>query len=268
MILNLLIIISAWSYDPSYYQKINDNKKPLQLENVGIDEKIGNQFLGPEVFSNHEGRKVNLADFFNKKKPVVFTLVYYGCPSLCNLHLKGVFEGVSRLTLKPGKDFELVALSFDPKEDSDLAASKRDNYISEYKLGEFAEGIHFLTGSEEQIKSVADRVGFKYKWNEQINEWAHASAAIMITDEGKVARYLGGIYFDPQTLKLSLIETSRGKLGNLVDSIVLFCYQYDGHGYALYAFNIMRAAGLVVLILLGIWLIPHWRKMRNSQVSV
>lgn len=268
-LLAVTLIYLSSAYDPTEYQRQNDNKKPEILKDIGIDEKIGNTLAGNEVFTQHNGQKVFLKDFFGKKKPVVFTLVYYGCPSLCNLHLKGLFEGISRLKLKPGKDFEVVALSFDPKEDANLAAAKRDNYLKEYGLNDYQEGIHFLTGDEASIKSVADNVGFKYKWDKEINEWVHASAAILMTEEGKISRYLGGIYFDPDTLRLSLIETSQGKLGGLVDSIVLFCYRYDSHGskYAIYAFNIMRGAAIFVLVLLALWLIPHWIRM-NRKANV
>lgn len=246
------------------------NELPQNIEGVGIDEKLDTALPGDLVFKNDKGLDVRIADFYNNKKPLILSLVYYSCPSLCNLHLKGVFEVFQELGLQPGKDFEFLAVSIDPREDADLSAAKKDTYISEFikeNREQNEKGIHFLTGSEENVKALASTVGFKYKWDDQANEWAHASAAILVTPQGKISRYLHGVYFDPQTFRLSLIETSEGKIGSIADNFALFCFRYDpkGNKYSFYIMNILRGLAALVLLLLLAYLVPFWWRKGQTR---
>ena len=267
LLATILFPISVWAWLPQS-EPGEQNEKPEAIEGVGIEEKL-NQSLPSQVnLINEAGKNVTLSQFLGRDRPVIFSLVYYNCPSLCNLHLRGVFEVFKDLNLTPGKDFEFVALSIDPKETPDLAQAKKEVYIKEYGLEAGLAGIHFLTGGEEEVKKAADAVGFKYKWVESAKEWAHASAAIISTPEGKISRYMHGVYFDPKTFRLSLVEASEGKIGNIVDQFALFCFRYDpkANQYALYAFNALRAgAGILVLLLLA-WLVPTWIRQRRQAV--
>jgi protein SCO1 len=244
------------------------NEMPDAIEGVGIDEYLDTQIPGDLTFINEKGERIQVSDFFNDKKPVIFSLVYYSCPSLCNLHLKGVFEVFKELRLTPGEDFEFVAVTIDPKEDADLASAKKDTYVSEFlsQMDNPDRGIHFLTGTQENITQLAEKVGFKYKWNEDIQEWAHASAAIVTTPKGIISRYLHGVYFEPQTFRLSVVEASQGLIGNFADNFALFCFRYDPktNKYSFYIMNILRGVAAIVLLLLLAWLVPFWLKAKKA----
>jgi protein SCO1/2 len=169
----------------------------------------------------------------------------------------------------PGKDYEYVAVSFDPKETAALASTKKQNYQEKYNFPRNAEGIHFLTADENSVKILADAIGFKYKWVEQAKEWAHASAAVLLTPDGTIARYLHGVYFEPKTMRLSLVEASKGSIGDLKDSVLLFCVHYEpteGAYAPLMAFNAMRVACVIILSLVLFWLISYWLKQRRKTV--
>lgn len=246
------------------------NEKPEAIENVGIKENLNGQVDLDVPLVSEDGSNVSVATYVRPDGlPVVFSLVYYSCPSLCNLHLKGVFQVFQDLGLKPGSDFEFVALSIDGKESPDLAQAKKETYLEEFGLSEFSKGVHFLTGSTENVKKVADSVGFSYKWIPEKNEWAHASAAILVTPDGKISRYLHGVYFEPQTFRLSLVETSAGKVGNFVDQVALYCFRYDpeANKYAFFAFNVMRGLAALILLILSIYLGLFWRKQRSLRRS-
>lgn len=271
MFFNLLFCIltfnSALAYVPST-EGGEQNELPEAIEGVGIDENLNTQLPGDLEFVNEQGQKIKISDFYSDNKPVILSLVYYSCPSLCNLHLKGVFEVFNELGLTPGKDFEFLAVTIDEKEDHDLASAKKDTYVSEFlkNVDDPDKGIHFLTGSKANIENLAKTVGFKYKWNAQANEWAHASAAIVSTPKGVISRYLHGVYFEPKTFRLSVVEASKGMIGSLADNFALFCFRYDPktNKYAFYIMNILRGvAGLVLLLLLA-WLVPFWLRNRKS----
>ena len=164
-----------------------------------------------------------------------------------------------------GKEYDLLVVSFDSKEGHELAAKKKVNYLDVYGREGVEKGWHFLTGSEESVQALTRAVGFKFKWVEKANEWAHSSAAIMISPEGKLTRYLYGVMFDEKDLKIAVNEAAEGKVGGIIDRLVLFCFQFnpEKNKYTLHAFNAMRAGGGVTVLLLMIWLIPTW--MRNRR---
>ncbi len=265
-LLSIFLSFSAWAYIPES-ELGEQNQKPEAIEGVGVDEKL-NQSLPENIFLTDEnGNKLKITSFYNNKKPLILSLVYFSCPSLCNLHLRGVFEVFSELGLKPGEDFEFLAVSIDSGESVQLARDKKKGYVSTFlKNGEnFNRGIHFMVGNQENISKLAKAVGFKYKWNKELEEWAHASAAIIITPKGLISRYLHGVYFDPKIFRLSVVEASRGGIGDFKDNFTLFCFRYDPkkNKYSLYVFNILRGIAALFLLILLLWLVPFWLKSKT-----
>ena len=262
-----LFLNPAFAYLPST-EGGAQNELPDAIEGVGITENLNSSLPGDVLLIDEQGEKRQLSSFFNGSKPIILSLVYYSCPSLCNLHLKGVFDVLTELGLNPGQDFEFLAVSFDPKETSDVAAAKRDTYIQEIlKMDpEKVDGIHFLTAAQKDIDKLSSNVGFRFKWNAKINEWAHASAAIISTPSGVVSRYLHGVYFDAQTFRLSVVEASKGEIGNITDNFALFCFRYDPktNKYSIYVMNILRGVAGLVLVALLFWLVPFWLRSRKE----
>ncbi len=258
---------SLKAYDPAESESLN-NDLPRQIKDVGITEQLGKNLRALSVpFEDETGEKRELRGWLATQRPTILSLVYFNCPSLCNLHLNAVLDTLAQLSLVAGKDYDLLAVSFDARENSDLAAAKKYNYQQKYNFPENGKGIHFLTGDENSVKTLADAIGFKYKWDDKAKEWAHASAAVLLTPEGKISRYLHGVYFEPKTFRLSIVEASQGFVGNIVDSVMLFCYRYDAKGstYAFYAFNLMRIAGAVAVVVLFFWLFLFWKPRLKEE---
>lgn len=246
------------------------NETPKELEGIGITDKLGDKLDTTLVFKNEKGDELQLASFFHSNKPVILDLAYYGCPSLCNYHLNGVGEALKHLDMKAGKDYEFVVISFDHKEKSDLAQDKKESMIEAYGRVESQEGWHFLTGSEENIKKLADQLGFAFKWVEEEKQFAHASAAYIITPEGIISRYLKGITFKPQSFKLALIEARSGGVSSIVDNLILYCFHYDAKAskYSLAIMNIVRLVGAFTAFVLMMLVIPYWMKNRRKEKAV
>jgi protein SCO1/2 len=196
------------------------------LEQVGLDQKLGEQVpLGLE-FRDESGRTVHLRDYFGER-PVVLTLVYYECPMLCSLILNGTVRALRTLEFTVGREFDVLTVSIDPDETPELAAAKRTEYLSSYRREGAEKGWHFLTGREDQIRPLADSVGFRYAFDPASGEYAHAAGIMVLTPEGKVARYFYGVEYSPRDLKLGLIEASEKKIGSPVDQLLLLCYHYN-----------------------------------------
>lgn len=271
MILKFLLLILNFQLAQAYLPGTHggeQNELPDSIEGVGIDEKLNSSLPASLEFTDDAGKKVTIGSYYNDNKPVIISPVYYSCPSLCNLHLKGVFEVFQNLGLTPGKDFEFLAVSFDPKEEPTVAAAKKETYVSEFLPNANGDGIHFLTGTQENIDKLMKAVGFKFKWSAEANEWAHASAAILATPQGVISRYLHGVYFDPTTFRLSVVETSKGMVGNLKDNFALFCFRYDpkANKYAFYIMNILRGAAALCLLAVCVWLFTFYRKSKRAPV--
>jgi protein SCO1/2 len=202
------------------------NQKPDVLKNVGIDQKIGQQLPLDLTFKNEVGGDVRLGDFFTGR-PVVFALAYYDCPMLCTQVLNGMTGALKTLSFDAGKDFEVVVVSIDPKDNFRLAANKKASYVEHYGRPATAAGWHFLTGEESSIKPLADALGFRYAYDANIKQYAHGAAIYVATPKGLVSRYLLGIDFAPRDLRLALVEASNNVLGSVVDQVLLLCYHYD-----------------------------------------
>jgi protein SCO1/2 len=224
---------------------------PKALRDVRIDQKLNHQLPLNLVFRNENGEPVKLGDYFGRK-PVVLSLVYYECPMLCTQVLNGMVSAFKVLSFKAGEEFDVVTVSFDPRETSALATAKKKTYVGylpEAKRGPAENGWHFLTGDSESIKRLTEAVGFHYNFDEATNQFAHSSAIMIATPEGKLARYFYGVEYSPKDLRLGLVETSQNKIGSPVDQLLLFCYHYDPATgtYGAVVMNMIRVGGIATL---------------------
>ena len=215
---------------------------PKPLREVGFDQHLDERIPLDITFADEIGRTVHLGDYFGKR-PVVLALVYYDCPMLCTHVLNSLTSALGVLSLDPGKDFEIVTVSFDPREKSVLAAAKKATYLERYKRPGAAAGWHFLTGDEPSIKRLTSAVGFRYVWDDDLKQFAHPTGITVLTAEGRLSRYLFGIEYWPRDLRFALIDASAGKIGSPVEQVLLYCYHYDPEA-GRYGFAIMRALRL------------------------
>ena len=251
-------------YSSRPYEARAPSGLPKALNGVGIDQKLNEQLPLDLVFKDEKGATVKLGDYFGKK-PVVLSLVYYQCPMLCNQVMNGMVTAFKVMNFQPGQEFEVVTVSFDPRETPALAAAKKDtyvNYLPEGRRANAAAGWHFLTGDEASIKRLTDAVGFRYHWDEPTNQFAHASGIFVTTPPGKLARYFYGIEYAPRDLRLGLIEAADNKIGTPVDQLLLYCYHYDPATgkYGAAVMNVMRLGGIVTLLaIVGMFLVLRRR---------
>lgn len=244
------------------------NVVPEEIKGVTIEEKLGQSIDLTLPVRNESGQIVPLSTFFHNKKPVMLSPIYYNCPGLCSFHFNGVVEALKKIDWSPDDKFNVVAFSFDAKEGSELGVKKKANYMKMYGRAGTENGFHFLTADQNTIDKLMDQVGFRYKWNAAANEWSHASAAIIISPEGKISRYLHGVDFDPRDMKLALNEASKGHIGNIIDSFVLYCFKYDQHQskYGLQVFRVVQLGGAITVLILAIWLLPVLYRAGREKV--
>jgi len=235
---------------------------PPALQNVGIDQKLSSQVPLDLVFTDEQGRAVQLGEYFNKGKPVVLALVYYNCPMLCTQVLNGMAGSFKGLGFNVGDQFEVVTVSFDARDTYELAAKKKELYLRKLGQSNAAAGWHFLVGDEGNIKRLAEAVGFRFAFDPSTSQFAHASGIMVLTPEAKVARYFYGIEYAPRDLRLGLIEASENRIGSPVDQVLLYCYHYDPATgrYALVFRFYQLAAGITVLAIIGLLIILKRRE--------
>jgi protein SCO1/2 len=240
---------------------------PTMLEGVGVDEKIGRTIDLDLTFIGENGYPVALRQFFHAGRPVILNLVYYKCPMLCNLVLNGQTSSLREIPWTPGDQFEVVTISIDPSEGFDLAQQKKATTLASY--GKPAPGWHFLVDTDSHAKRLAESVGFHYRYDEKIEQYAHAAAILLLTPNGKMARYLYGIRFSPRDLRLALTEAAEGKGKFSIERLLLFCYHYDpaSRSYTLFATNVMRGGGILTMLILGSVLVGFWRKERRKSLQ-
>jgi protein SCO1/2 len=226
--------------------------RPSALSGVTIEQRLNSQLPLDAVFRDEYGKSVPLGTYFGKR-PVVLALVYYECPMLCTQILNGMVRAAKVLTFTPGKDYDVVAISFDAREGPKEALAKKAIYMRDYGHPETANGWHFLTGDPTSIKRVTDAVGFRYKWDVYTATFAHASAIYVLTPDGKLSRYFYGIEYSPKDMRLGLVEASKNRIGNAVDQVLLFCYHFDPTSakYTFIAMDLLRAAGAATVLALG-----------------
>lgn len=243
------------------------NEKPRYLDDIGIEERLGESVNQNLEFKNSRGETVKLGRYFGKK-PVFLMLIYYNCPTLCSLHFGALMNSFRKFDWDIGDKFEFVAVSIDPNETPADAKAAKETYLNDYGRPETKDGWHFLTGGEENIKELASQVGFKYAWDHNMQQYAHAAAAYTLTPDGKISYYHYGLNIEPKVLRLSLVEASQNKIGNIVDRLVLFCLQYDPNKktYAFYAYNIMRVSAVASALGLIFFLARFWRRQRDNEV--
>jgi protein SCO1/2 len=241
-------------------------EKGPDLTGVGITEKLGTQIDLNHTFIDETGKTVRIGDFFASKRPVILSFAYYQCPMLCGVVLNALVDGIRELSWTPGKEFTLINLSFDPKEKFDLAAAKKKNLIEALGKPGAGAGWHFLTGEENQIKSLAGELGFGYRWDEKEKQYAHGAGIFVLTPDGKLSRVIYGIQYRPSDLRLSLLEASNGKIGTIVDRILLFCFSYNPHlrQYSLSVTRVLRVGAVLTMLLLGGFIaLSRMREMKS-----
>ena len=243
---------------------------PKALEGVGIDERLDAEIPLDLPFVDDRGQKVLLRDYFRPDRPVIVTLNYYECPMLCTLVLNGLVVALREMDFVPGREFDIVTVSIDPRETPTLAASKKRAYVGDLGKPSAAAGWHFLTGSPESIRGLADAVGFRYRFLEDQGEFAHGAAIYVATPGGRVSRILYGVQYEAKTLRLSLVEAAGGRIGTPLDRVLLYCYHYDSSTgtYAPAAVKIMRLGGAltaaILLAFLATWWMRDFRARRTA----
>jgi protein SCO1/2 len=239
---------------------------PPALRNVGIDQRLNRQIPLDLAFRDETGRSVQLRQYFGKK-PVILTLVYYECPMLCTLVLNDLLRNMKEMTLNVGEDFDVLTVSFDPREKPELAAGKKDSYVGRYRRAGAAEGWHFLTGDEPSIEALTKAVGFRYAFDPKTGQYAHASAIMVLTPEGRLSRYFYGVEYSPRDLRLSLVEASANRIGTKADQVALFCFHYDPTTgkYGLAIMNALRVAGLATVFGLAMLVWGMSRRGRRAD---
>ncbi len=242
---------------------------PAMVKGVGIDQNLNAQLPLELTFQDETGQTVRLGQYF-RGKPVVLALVYYECPMLCDMVLNGLTHSMEQVKLNLASDFEVVTVSFNPHETWQLAAAKKNNYVEKYQRKGAAEGWHFLTGSEDHIKKLADTAGFHYKWDPVTKQYAHASGIMVITPDGKISKYFYGIEYKPRDLRLGLVEASQNKIGTLADQVLLFCFHYDPMTgkYGPIIANVTRVLGSATVLALGGLVFILLRRERQSGRSI
>jgi len=226
--------------------------RPPMLQKVGIDQKLDQPLPLEAAFRDEAGNSVTLGHYFGRR-PVILALVYYDCPMLCIQVLEGMARDLKPLTFDPGKEFDVVAVSFDARETPAQAAAKKQAILERYGRPGTEAGWHFLTGEQASIDALTRAAGFRYAWDPQSSQFAHGAAIMIVTPEGKIAQYYYGIEYPPKDLRLGLVEASKNKIGTVTDQILLYCYHYDPvtgrYGYVV--IGSMRALALATLLGLG-----------------
>jgi protein SCO1/2 len=242
---------------------------PAILSKVGITQNLNARIPPGLMFRDETGKSVRIGDFFGRK-PIVLSLVYFDCPALCTEVLNGELRTMKAISLDLGKDFDAVTVSFEPKDTPALAKAKRDVYAGQYGRPEAAYHWHFLTGDQQSIGTLTNVVGFHYAYDSSIRQYAHAAAILVLTPDGRIDRYFYGVIYPARDLRLGLVEASEGKIGTLTDHALLYCYQYDPMTgkYGVVVMNVLRAAGGLTVLLLGIFMAMMFLRERKKPSAV
>jgi protein SCO1/2 len=251
---------------------------PKITNGVGLDQKLNAPIPLDDTFRNEANQLVPLRTYFGDK-PVVLTLVYYDCPGLCGVTMQDMAAALKRVSLTPGKDYDVVIVSIDPKETPSLAAAKKSSIGKEFNRAGFNAGWHFLTGTQESISRLAAAVGFRYHWDERSKQFVHATGIMVVTPEGKLSRYFFGVQYTAPDVRLALVEASHHKIGSPVDYFVLYCCPYDPATgrYTLAILSVLKIAGYLTMLGLGaliFYLIrgnpkqnkkkPNWKEVKHA----
>lgn len=257
----LAILLYSIIFSQSLYsQAVQTN--PPELQGVGVEEHLGGYIPLYLKFTGGDSQTVSLDSYFHKDKPVIIVLAYYTCPMLCTMVLNGLGDGVRDMKLIPGKDYDILTISIDSSETPLLAEAKKTNYVNYVGRPDIASGWHFFVGKQNAIDSLAKALGFHYYYDEKQKQFAHPAVVFVLSPSGEITRYLYGLEFKSNDLRMALLEAARGKIGTTLDKIVLYCYHYDpdAKGYVLFATRLMRLAGVVTIVILILFLGIFWRR--------
>lgn len=264
--LNILIVISVFFIADLAYGQLN-TEKPAILDEVGVEEKLGDNIALELTFATSEGDSISIADLMKEGKPVLLNPLYYECPTLCGLVLDAVLNVVHELSWSPGNEYTIISYSIDPNEKAELAAKNKAEVMNDLERTGAENGWHFLTGNEKEIKALSEAVGFNYKYDENTGEYIHLASIMLISPEGTITRYLYGLNMQEFDLRNALYEAANGQIGSTLERAILYCFEYDpsSQSYVPVAINIMKLGGLATMLILGIFLTILWR--RNSGSS-
>lgn len=236
-----------------------------QLEEIGVDEKLDEQIPLNLTFRDHTGKTVNLKDYFDGKRPVLLSFAYHTCDTLCSMVLDATARGIQDAVWTAGKEYQVITISIDPKETLEATAAKRQQLLKAYGRPEAEDGWHFLVGDKPEIERITDAFGYRYFYNARSGHYGHPAAIMFLTPDGKIARYLYGLNYNPMDVRMALLEASEGRSISTVEQMILYCYAYDpgANGYALMAFNVMKLGGAITVLLLGGALALFWLRERR-----
>jgi protein SCO1/2 len=242
---------------------ISASAVPAPLRDIGFDQKIGDMVPLETAFRDEAGRDVRLGDYFGKR-PVVMVFAYYDCPMLCTLVINGLSVALNLLSLNPHQDFEIVTISFNPHDTPATATAKKAAYLERYRRPGADAGWHFLTGERASIDRITSAAGFRYAWDERTRQFAHPTGVLVLTPEGRLARYLFGIEYGPRDLRFAIVEASAGRIGSPADALLLYCYHYDPTTgrYGIAIMRVIRIAGAVTVLALGCFIFVMLRRER------
>lgn len=259
-----VVLIGLWSLEPACAQR--SGTMDQQFEGVGVTSKLGEVVPTDITFRNAEGQRVTLDRYFDGERPVFLNLVYHECPMLCGLMLDGVTRTLGNMSWTPGDQFEVLTVSFNHRETPDIARPQKDRYVGQLGRPQAAEGWHYLTGDEAAIERLTDAVGFDFRWVAEKSEYAHPTVAIFLSGDGTITRYIYGMEYEPGDVRKALVEASNGNVGNPVDQIAMYCFQFDpnSNSYTADAFNIMKLGGGLTVLILGGVLYAFWRRERKQ----
>ena len=259
----VLLVIITWATaasaqgmmngaEPPISSNLPSNVRPLGLQNVGVEQHLNEQIPLNLTFRDETGKTVRLGDYFGKR-PVILNLAYYTCPMLCSEVMSGMTSALRVLKFDIGKEFDVLTVSFDPHDTPATAAQKKAEYLNRYKRPGAEQGWHFLTGSEASIAALTKTAGFSYQYDPKTGQYAHGTAIILLTPEGKISQYYYGVEFAPKDLRLGLIQASNNKIGNLADQVLLYCFHYnpDTGKYGAVIMRVLRLAGVATIVLIG-----------------
>lgn len=234
---------------------------------ISIEQNLNTQVDLSLQFRDENGKEVRLGEYFGQEKPVLLMLVYYGCPMLCGQVMQGAVRGLKEIPLEIGQDYEIVTVSIDPGEDAELATMKKHSFVRLMNRDGAEQGWHFLTGDSANIKKLADQVGFRYYYDEGMGQYAHSAGIMMLTPTGVLSKYLYGIEYDPQDLRLGLVEASENKIGSVADQLLLLCYQYNPMtgSYGFVITNALKVAGSLTFLVLGGFIFFSIRREKGKK---
>jgi protein SCO1/2 len=240
---------------------------PAALREIGFDQNIGRRLPLETMVVDEAGRTTRIGEFFGER-PVILLFAYYSCPMLCTQVVNGLASAVGVLSLQPGRDFDVLVVSIDPRDTPMTAAAKKAQFLERYKANGAAASTHFVTAAQPSIAQLTDAAGFRYAWDRQTQQFAHPTGIIVLTPDGRMSRYLFGIEYGPRDLRLALVEASAGTVGSAVDTLLLYCYHYDPMTgrYGIAIMRTLRIAGASTVVLLGTFVVVMLRREKKGAV--